>query len=159
MTLKKSNLWDTTALDEDLLPPPSVRPTAQVPVLVESPAPPTPHLVMAPPPATAPGARKRTEPTHHIMVTLDAALVDAIRQRDWAQLTLAQIMEKVLRQHFDEVVARMNQPLPKPVGQAQWGVRLPVPVFDLLTQTRVAAGGAPQRAAVESTLRVALHRL
>lgn len=159
MTLKKSNLWDTTALDEDLLPPPSVRSTAQVPVLMESPAPPAPHLVMAPPPATAPGPRKRTEPTHHIMVTLDAALVDAIRQRDWAQLTLAQIMEKVLRQHFDEVVARMNQPLPKPVGQAQWGVRLPVPVFDLLTQTRVDAGGAPQRAAVESTLRVALHRL
>jgi cellulose biosynthesis protein BcsQ len=67
MTLK-SDLWDTTATGRRPAATALGRPTAGArPRRV--PGAPTPHTVMAPPPATAPGAGKRTEPTHHIMVT------------------------------------------------------------------------------------------
>lgn len=159
MALNKHDLWGQSDLNEDLLLPPvrvaPPRGAASAPRLTVAPA--------ADEPAPAVPARtspvKRAEPRQHIMVTLDHGLVDAVQQHDWGQMTSAQLLERSCASTSPTWSPASSSPKPKGTAKAQWGVRLPLPVFDLLTQARRAAGGATQRAAVESVLRVALHRL
>lgn len=108
---------------------------------------------------------RRGQPKRHLMVQLDSDLVEQIRLRfsvGPGQRTQAEVLGEVLEFHFDEVVTVLRQDRGPRRGAAvqQWGARVPIEVFNQLTQTRVeAATGASQRAAVEAALRVALHRL
>lgn len=105
----------------------------------------------------APAVAKR-----HLMVQLDAELVTRVREQFSGedQPTSAELVEVVLRDHRDEVLARTHRGLARHRhGAAQWGTRLPMDVFDELTEIRREAGGASQRAVIEAVLRVALERL
>lgn len=164
MAVKTTNLWDASTLDDDLLPPP---PAAAPAPHVAAPtpraslgSPPPRHLAAAPAPAAHAQAQAQGPvPRRHIMVALDAALVDSVRHHEWRQLTQAEVVAAVLDRHFGEVVEQARAPRPKVVGTAQWGVRLPLPVADQLAKVRAEAGGVAQVAALDAALRVALRRL